>query len=159
SNTPDPTVTSQPVTDGSLKATGSVAANRRFATDLRVETADTRDMRNGQLIIRLNRILHPGDGAAAAGEAGQPCLSATWRLADGPRVRGISATAQHLQQPGAESKSPPGFSLRRSRARERNVTDRCLLPTHSRLTRKMEPQLGARQRRRCRLIWPAGAVG
>lgn len=103
SNTPDPTVTSQPVTDGSLKATGSVAANRRFATDLRVETADTRDMRNGQLIIRLNRILYPGDGAAAAGEAGQPCLSATWRLADGTHVRGIFATAQHLQQPAAES--------------------------------------------------------
>ena len=34
-------------------------------------------------------------------EAGQPCLSATWRLPDGTQVRGILATAQYGQLPAA----------------------------------------------------------
>jgi hypothetical protein len=53
-------------------------------------------MRNGLLIVRINRILRPGDGAAA-GEAGQPCLSATWRLTDGSQVRGIFAIARYRE--------------------------------------------------------------
>jgi Maltokinase N-terminal cap domain len=105
SNTPDPTVTCQPVTNGSLAATGSaVVASGPFGTDLRVHTADPDGMRNGQLIVRIHRVLQPtGDEAAAAGEAGQPCLSATWRLADGTQVRGILATAQYMQEPAAWS--------------------------------------------------------
>ncbi len=99
SNTADPTVTGHPVTDGSLTAIGSaVAASGPFGTDLRIQSADPDGMRNGQLIVRVNRILHSGDGAATAGEAGQPCLSATWRMPDGTNVRGILATAQHTQQ-------------------------------------------------------------
>jgi hypothetical protein len=95
SNTLDPTVTGQPVTDGSLTAIGSaVAANGPFGTDLQVQTADADGMRNGQLMVRVNRILHSGDGAATVGEPGQPCLSATWRLPDGTPVRSIFATAQ-----------------------------------------------------------------
>jgi Maltokinase N-terminal cap domain len=99
SNTPDPTVTFQPVTDGSLTVIGSaVAANGPFGTDLQVQTADADGMRNGQLMVRVNRILHSGDGAATAGEAGQPCLSATWRLPDGTHVRGPLAAAQYTQE-------------------------------------------------------------
>jgi len=99
SNTPDPTVTGRPVTDGSLTVIGSaVAASGLSGTDLRVQTADPDGKGNGQLIVRVNRILHPGDRAATAGEAGQPCLSAIWRLPDGTRVRGILATAQYTQQ-------------------------------------------------------------
>ena len=95
SDTPDPTVTGQPVTYGSPTAIGStVAGSGLFGTDLRVQTADP----DGLLIVRVNRILHPGDGAATIGEAGQPCLSATWRLPDGTRVRGILATAQYTQE-------------------------------------------------------------
>jgi hypothetical protein len=33
---------------------------------------------------------------AAGGDAGQPCLSVTWRLADGTQVRGVFATARYL---------------------------------------------------------------
>jgi hypothetical protein len=99
SNTPDPTVTGHSVTDESLTAIRSaVAASGPFGTDLRVQTADPGGRGNGQLIVRVNRILHPGDGAATVGEAGQPCLSAAWRLPDGTRVRGILATAQNTQQ-------------------------------------------------------------
>jgi hypothetical protein len=99
SNTPDPTVTGHPVTDKSLTVTGSVvAASGPSGTDLRIETINPDSGRNGQLIVRVNRILYPGDRTALAGEAGQPCLSATWRLPDGTRVRGILATAQYTQQ-------------------------------------------------------------
>jgi hypothetical protein len=63
-NTPDPTVTVVPVAGG------------------------------GELIIRINRVLQPGDGALS-GEAGQPCLFATWRRPDGTRVRGALASAKY----------------------------------------------------------------
>jgi Maltokinase N-terminal cap domain len=100
SNTPDLTVTSQPVTGRSLTATRSaVAASGPFGTDLRVETADAGGIRNGQLMVRVNRVLHPGDGTATVGEAGQPCLSAPWRLPGGTQVRGVLATAQFTEEP------------------------------------------------------------
>jgi hypothetical protein len=78
------------------------AANGPFSTDLRVQTVGADGIRNGQLIVRINRILHPSNGAAAVGEAGRPCLSATWRLADGTQARGTFATAQHLKEPFAD---------------------------------------------------------
>lgn len=96
SNTPDRTVTGQPVTNGSLTAIGSVvAANGPAGTDLRVETARADGMRNGRLVVRINRILQPAEGVTPFGGAGQPCLSATWRLPDGRQVHGILATAQY----------------------------------------------------------------
>jgi hypothetical protein len=82
--------------------TGStVAASGRFGTDLRVQAAGADGMRNGQLIVRINRILHPDGSAATAGEPaqGQPCLSATWRRPDGTHIRGILATAQYTHEP------------------------------------------------------------
>jgi hypothetical protein len=101
SNTPDPTVTSHPVTDGTLTAAGAVAvAHGSSATDLQVETADRGGLRAGRLIVRIHRILVPGDGAAGAGGPGQPCVSATWGLADGARVRGVFATARYLPAQG-----------------------------------------------------------
>jgi hypothetical protein len=88
-----PTVTSQPVTDGAFMAAGAVVvANGSFGADLQAEIADPGGIRNGQLMVRVHGILHPSHGAATAGGAGQPCLSATWRLADGDHVRGILAT-------------------------------------------------------------------
>jgi len=89
SNTPDGTVSGQPVTDASLTAIGSVvAANTRSGTDLRVETAPA----NGQLTVRINRILPPDGADSPSGQAG---LSASWRRPDGTRVRGVLATAQY----------------------------------------------------------------
>ena len=72
SNTPDPTV-----------------------TVLRAGTAAADGARRGQLTVRVNRVLRP------AGPAGQPGLSAVWRLPDGLQVRGILATAEH--EPGPSS--------------------------------------------------------
>src|SRR5215469_3182945 len=103
SGTPDPTVISEPVTSGSLTAIGSaVAASEPSGTVLQVETAGADGVRVGQLIVRVSRVLQP-DGtdtspapAASAAEAGQPCLTATWRLPDGTRVRGIMASAQYV---------------------------------------------------------------
>jgi Maltokinase N-terminal cap domain len=101
SDTPDPTVIGQPVADGALSAAGSVVtANGPLGTDLRVQTAGTDATRGGLLLVRINRILHPGDDAAGVGDAGRPCLSATWRLADGTQVRGTFATAVFLRDRG-----------------------------------------------------------
>jgi maltokinase-like protein len=100
SNTPDPTVTSEPVANGSLTAAGSAVANEPSGSKLLVTTVAADGVRGGQLVIRVRRILQP-DGAAApvaplapAPEPGQPCLTATWRLPDGTRVRGVMASAQ-----------------------------------------------------------------
>jgi len=109
SDTADPTVISEPVASGSLNAVGSVvAASEPSGTVLRVETAGADGVRAGQLVVRVSRVLQP-DGtaapvapAASAGPAastadrGRPCLTATWRLPDGTRVRGIMASAQYI---------------------------------------------------------------
>ena len=102
SDTPDPTVISEPVTSGSLTAIDSaVAASEPSGTVLRVETAGADGVRGGRLVVRVSRVLRPGGtaasaaSAASAAEAGQPCLTATWRLPDGTRVRGIMASAQY----------------------------------------------------------------
>jgi hypothetical protein len=96
SNTPDPTVISTPVADGPLTVTESaVAASGPSGTDLRIGTATADRMRSGQLIVRVNRILQPGGSTAPVTDGGQPCLSATWQLPGGTRVRGILATAAH----------------------------------------------------------------
>jgi hypothetical protein len=93
-------VTSQPVANHSLAAAGSaVAANGPSGTDVRVQTVGADGTRNGQPPVRITRILHSADSAAAADEAGQPCLSASWRLADGTQVWGVFATARYLQKP------------------------------------------------------------
>src|SRR5215475_8515458 len=101
SNTADPTVISQPVTDGSLTALGSVVtANEPSGTDLRVETAGAEGRRSGQLIVRISRILQSGGVVPASGSR-RPCLSATWQLPDGTDVRGIAATARYTPGPPA----------------------------------------------------------
>ena len=98
SNTADPTVISQPITDGPLTALESaVTANEPSGTGLQVETANAAGMRSGRLIVRINRILQPDGGVAPASESGQPCLSTTWRLPDGTGVRSIIATARYTQ--------------------------------------------------------------
>jgi hypothetical protein len=100
SNTPDPTVIGKPVANGPLTVTDyAVAASGPSGTDLRIGTAAADGRRSGQLIVRVNRILQPEGGAARATEAGQPCLSATWRRPGGIHVRGILAVAQHTQMP------------------------------------------------------------
>jgi hypothetical protein len=102
SNTPDPTVVGQPVASGSLAVAGSqVAANGPSGTDLQVQTVDGGGMPNGQLLVRIHRVLRPGESSPAVGGVGQPCLSATWRLADGTQARGIFATARYTREPGA----------------------------------------------------------
>lgn len=94
SDTPDPTVTGQAVTHGSLIAIGSsVVANGPSGTDLRVQIAPKDGAPNGQLTVRINRVLRPG--VAPAGDAGRPGLSGTWQQPDGTRVRGILATARY----------------------------------------------------------------
>lgn len=92
SNTPDPTVSTYPAPSGSLTIKGAVvAANGPSGTDLRVTTAAP----DGQLILRLNRILLPEGtgGPEGTGVPGRPCLSATWRLPDGSRPRGVFVSA------------------------------------------------------------------
>jgi maltokinase-like protein len=103
SSTPDPTVTAIPVTDESLKVTGSVvAASGQAGTDLRIETAVNGTGRR-PMTLRVHRILQPGDSAASGGEAGRPCLSAVWQLPDGTQARGVFATAQYA--PGSSARA------------------------------------------------------
>jgi maltokinase-like protein len=95
SNTADLTVTSQPVTNGSLTAAGSaVAANGPSGTQLRVAAAGVDGTPAGELLVQVNRVLR-ADGGASLSDAARPCVSATWRLPDGTRARGIFAIAQY----------------------------------------------------------------
>jgi Maltokinase N-terminal cap domain len=104
SNTPDPTVTSHPAASGSLAATGfQVLANGPSGTDLQVQTAGAGGTSHGQLLIRIHRVLRPGESSPAADGAGQPCLSAPWRLADGTQARGVLATAKYTPEPSSRS--------------------------------------------------------
>jgi len=97
SDTKDPTVTSQPAVRGSLTPLWSaVAANGPDGTDLRVGTAAA-DGQAGELILRISRVLRGGDGITGNADAGLPCLSATWRLPDGTRARGVFATARYTR--------------------------------------------------------------
>lgn len=97
SNTPDPSVTGQPVTTTPLTAIDSeVVANGAAGSDVRVRTGDG-GMPNGELIIHINRVLRPG--ADPGGQTGQPCLSGTWRLPNGDTARGIFATAEYTATP------------------------------------------------------------
>jgi hypothetical protein len=96
SNTADPTVISQPAAAGSLTPVRSdVAANGPSGTDLRVRTARADDGQPAELILRINRILQPSNGINDHRETGSPCLSASWRMPDGPRVRGVFVTARY----------------------------------------------------------------
>ncbi|MGE5292278.1 MAG: maltokinase N-terminal cap-like domain-containing protein [Micromonosporaceae bacterium] len=96
SNTADPTVTGRPVAEGSLAlARSAITANGPSGTDLRLETTSADAVHPGELSLRVNRILRPGDGTGAHRDAGPPCLYATWRSPAGTRVRGVFATARY----------------------------------------------------------------
>src|ERR1700689_3232476 len=96
SNAADPTVTGRPVAEGSLTLVRSaVVANAPSGTDLRVETVGPGDLQPGELVLRICRILQPGDGINVNRDAGPPCLSATWGLPDGTGVSGVFAAAQY----------------------------------------------------------------
>jgi maltokinase-like protein len=96
SHTPDPTVTVRPVTEATLTVTGSaVVASGPHGTDLRIQAAGADGAPGGQLTVRIHRALRPGDTADAAL---QPCLSAPWRLPDGPPARGVLASARYRQR-------------------------------------------------------------
>jgi Maltokinase N-terminal cap domain len=93
SYTLDPTVISQPVPGGPVTVTGSeVVSDGPAGTELRVTTADDGGAAAGDLSIRVNRVLRPVIDDVA-GPPGQPGVSATWRLPDGRRVRGVFASA------------------------------------------------------------------
>jgi Maltokinase N-terminal cap domain len=98
SHTPDPTVTVQPAIGGPLAVISSVVtADEPSGTHLLVDTASPDGLPAGELAIRIRRILSPD-----AGQAGDPCLSATWRQPDGKQARGVLATALHTPVPGQE---------------------------------------------------------
>lgn len=102
SDTPDPSVTSQRVTDGAVTVTGSaVTASGPSGTDLRAGIAGADGLRNGDLTVRIHRILQPAAGTSPAGPAGRPCVSATWRRPDGTLARGTFASARYEQAPAA----------------------------------------------------------
>jgi hypothetical protein len=99
SDTPDPTVIVQPVTPAALTVTGSaVATSGPHGTDLRIQAVGADGAPGGQLMVRIHRALRPGDTADGAL---QPCLWAPWRLPDGTPARGVLASAQYRQHPGA----------------------------------------------------------
>src|SRR5512142_3328050 len=98
SSTPDPSVTVEPVPGGPLAVISSVVtADEPSGTHLLVDTASPDGLPAGELAIRIRRILSPD-----AGQAGDPCLSATWRQPDGSQARGVLATALHTPVPGTE---------------------------------------------------------
>jgi hypothetical protein len=107
SNTPDPTVISQPVVSGHLIAIESaVTANGSHGTDLRITTADANGTVVRDLIVAVKRVLQPGDSDIAGQDAGA-YVSAPWRLPGGALVRSIFATAHFAQVKTSEQ---PGFN-------------------------------------------------
>jgi maltokinase-like protein len=99
SHTPDPTVIAHRAGTGALAAAGSiVSASGPQGTEIRVPAAGPDGGSHGQLLVRINRVLQPGDGGS---EAGRPGVSATWQLADGGQARGIFATVAYLPEPAA----------------------------------------------------------
>jgi len=99
SDTPDPTVTVQPVTRAALTVTRSaVVASGPNGTDLRIQAASADGTPGAQLTVRIHRALRTGDTADGAL---QPCLWAPWRLPDGTTARGVLASAQYRQHPAA----------------------------------------------------------
>jgi hypothetical protein len=64
----------------------AVAADGPDGTDVRVTTAG-----GGDLIVRMHRLLQPGDGAAAAGA---PRVAASWQLPSGGEARGVVASVR-----------------------------------------------------------------
>jgi hypothetical protein len=92
SDTPDPTVTSWPATEGRLiPAWPAVAANGPKGTDLRAGTASADGAQSGGITLRIHRLLRSG-ASVTGDDAGSPCLSATWRPPGGSRARGVFAT-------------------------------------------------------------------
>jgi len=99
SNTPDPSVTSQPATTGPLTVIDSEVVSSAAGSDVRVRTSGG-GTSSGELIVHISRVLRPG--AHAGGQTGRPCLSGTWRLPSGDTVRGVFATAEYTAARGAE---------------------------------------------------------
>jgi maltokinase-like protein len=99
SHTPDTSVIAHPAASGALTAAGSgVTASGAAGTEVQVQATGPDGAASGQFLVRINRVLQPGDSSVAAlvaGDAGQPCVSATWRLTDGARARGVFATATY----------------------------------------------------------------
>lgn len=92
SNTADPTVTSRPVTAGPLAVTGSsVTADGPSGTDLRILTASADGSPACQLLLRVVRVLEPGQPGR---DVVNPGVSATWLEPGGTTVRGMFATAR-----------------------------------------------------------------
>ena len=92
SDTPDPTVLGQPVSEAALVTlTSAVTGNGPDGTELRVETVDADGMSSGQLTLSVARILRPaGDTEPAV--AG---VSAGWQHPDGTQARARFVTARH----------------------------------------------------------------
>ncbi len=99
SNTPDPSVTSQPATTGPLTVIDSEVVANAAGSDVRVRTSGG-GTSSGNLVIHINRVLRPG--ADPGRQTGRPCLSGTWRLPSGDTVRGVFATAKYTATLGAE---------------------------------------------------------
>jgi hypothetical protein len=80
--TPDLTVTCRPAAGGELAVLASaVEASGPDGTDLRVTTAA-----GGDLVLRVHRVLQPGDDGPAAG---RPHVAASWQVPGGADERGI----------------------------------------------------------------------
>ncbi|HEY2670186.1 MAG TPA: hypothetical protein VGJ07_07385 [Rugosimonospora sp.] len=105
SDTPDPSVVSHPLAGALARAaagagagvpvTGhTIVADGPGGTDLRVDTAgeDGTPVRG---TVRVHRILRPEEPAGTPGATAGAGVTATWQSADGARVRGVFATAQH----------------------------------------------------------------
>jgi hypothetical protein len=88
SNTPDPTVTTgPPLADASLTVTGAATvASTPAGTELQAPVS-----RGGSVVLRVNRVLRPGDGHG--GGAG---VSATFQQPDGTQARGVFVTARYV---------------------------------------------------------------
>ncbi|HXP54430.1 MAG TPA: 1,4-alpha-glucan branching protein [Streptosporangiaceae bacterium] len=86
-DTADPTVTTgSPAGAGPLAASGAATVvSTGEGTEIQVPVRG-----GGLVVLRINRVLQPGDGPGA-----DPGVSATWQESGGARARGVFATARY----------------------------------------------------------------
>lgn len=85
--TADPTVTTgSPAAAGPLATSGPVTVvSTGEGTEVQLPVAA-----GGSILVRINRVLEPGDGPGAG-----PGVSATWQQTGGEQARGVFATARY----------------------------------------------------------------
>jgi len=100
SDTPDPTVSSSPITDRALvPLTSAVCASNQDGTELRVTTVDPDGAAAGVVTLVVSRVLR--DTPPTVGQPG--AVTAGWQQPDGGAARSLIVSASYASAPVPQS--------------------------------------------------------